>query len=108
MKLQCDYHLYFTKSATAGDFTLNKSFISKYKSQLKNPKKNDFDLYTDFDFVLWKLRIHTDSNASNWMGNLIQCDFPFFQKKKFYKHSMSLGVKIWERFHQMLNLKINL
>jgi hypothetical protein len=34
-----DYQLYFTKSATAGDFTLNKSFISKYKSQLKNPKK---------------------------------------------------------------------
>jgi hypothetical protein len=33
-----DYQLYFTKSATAGDFTLNKSFISKYKSQLKNPK----------------------------------------------------------------------
>ena len=29
-----DYQLYYTKSATAGDLTLNKSFILKYKSQL--------------------------------------------------------------------------
>ena len=65
------------------DFTLNKSFILKYKSQLKNPNNTDFDLSTDFEFVLGKLRIHKDANASNWMENMIQCDCPFFVKKNF-------------------------
>ena len=87
-----DYQLYYTKSATAGDLTLNKSFILKYKSQLKNPNNTDFDLSTDFEFVLGKLRIHKDANASNWMENLIQCNCPFFQKKFFCKHSMGLAV----------------
>ena len=87
-----DFRIFFVKSKTAEDFNLTKASVTKYRKQMATPKVTDFDSYTEFEFVLWVLKVHNDACESNWLEKMIQCDCPSFQKNYYCKHSIGLAV----------------